>query len=153
MKAQRKTPLLATARRGLTGLVVLVAAALALAGDAILISDAWVPATAPGARTAALYFTLHNAGPDDRIVGASSGIAARAELHTHVHAEGMMRMQRLYSVDVPGDATLQFKPHGLHVMLIDLTASPAPGESISVTLTLRDAGDVQVEARVRDLRQ
>lgn len=122
------------------------------ADDAISIIDAWMPAPPPGARTAAVYFNVRNDGPTDRIIGADSDLAGKAELHTHLQSDGMMRMQRLDSIDLGEGETLEFRPHGLHIMLIDIDRSPAEGEHVEVILRFQSAGEVTFDALVRDMR-
>lgn len=139
------------------GLICLQAGGVAAAEDAIThsvtISDAWAPATAPGARTAAVYLTLANRGDADVLLHASSSAAGKVEFHTHVHRDGMMTMTELPSVDVPTDGILSFEPHGDHLMLIGLVRPLAPGDEVTVTLEFRDAGRMEFHAEVRDIRR
>ena len=139
------------------GLLCLLPAAFVAAAEsgaaAITVSDAWAPATPPGARTAAVYLTLANRGGADRLLRAESDAAATVEFHTHVHRNGMMRMTELPTVDLPADATLTFRPHGDHLMLIDLAAPLVPGDRVTIALQFRDAGRVVFEAEVRDIRR
>ena len=137
-------------------LVVAAVAGLAMIAPAMAapaVTDAWSPQPPPGARTAAVYLTLTGDDSDDRIVAVRTDAARVAELHTHVHSDGMMRMQRLDVIDVPAREDVVFKPHGLHIMLIDLTGSPVAGQQLTVTLTLERAGDITFAAAVRDLRK
>ena len=117
------------------------------------VSDAWSPQPPPGARTAAVYLTLTGGEIADRIIAVRTEAARVAELHTHVHSDGMMRMQKLDAVDVPAQESVVFRPHGLHIMLIDLTALPEDGDRLTVTLTLERAGDISFDADVRDMRK
>ena len=134
------------------GLVLLMAMPV-WSSSALSVSDAWAPATPPGARTAAVYLTVENRGEPDAIVAASSDVSSIVELHTHARVDGMMRMEKLGLVEVPGAAEVRFQPHGKHLMLIDLTAPLEAGDTILVTLRFRDAGDVEFVAEVRDIRR
>ena len=87
------------------------------------------------------------------IVAASSDVSSTVELHTHARVNGMMRMEKLETVAVPAAAEVRFRPHGRHLMLIDLAAPLKAGDTIRVTLRFRDAGDVEFAAEVRDTRQ
>lgn len=118
---------------------------------AFTVSDAWSRAMPPSAPTGAVYFTLRNAGgEDDRLLGASTPRAERAELHTHVQRGELMSMQQVESVEVPADGTLQFKPGGYHVMLFKLTQPLKAGEAFPLTLKFEKAGDVTLEVNIRD---
>src|SRR5690606_17235000 len=66
------------------------------------ITQVWSRAMPPSAPTGAVYFSLHNpTGQADRLTGAHTTRAERAELHTHVHEGDMMRMEQVEAVDVP----------------------------------------------------
>lgn len=141
----RRWRVVATAIAGL----MMIVSALA----APTVTDAWSPQPPPGARTAAVYLTLTGGESDDRIIAARTDAARVAELHTHLHSDGMMRMQKLDAIDVPAHQDVVFEPRGLHIMLIDLTVSPEAGQRLTVTLTLERAGDITFDADVRDLRK
>ncbi len=117
------------------------------------VNDAWAPATPPGVRTAAVYLTIENRGETDVIIAARSDVSSSVELHTHARIDGMMRMEKLETVAVPGAGEVRFRPHGRHLMLIDLTAPLKAGDTIFLTLRFRDAGDVEFAAQVRDIRE
>lgn len=127
--------------------------ALASAMAAPTVTDAWSPQPPPGARTAAVYLTLTGDEDADRIIAVTTDAARVAELHTHVRSDGMMRMQKLDAIDVPAQGEVVFRPHGLHIMLIDLTVFPEDGDRLTLTLTLEHAGDITFDADVRDLRK
>ena len=139
-------------RAGAAGFLLLMAMPAWSSSD-LEINGAWAAATPPGARTAAVYLTLENRGEPDVIVAASSDASSTVELHTHAHVDGMMRMEKLETVAVPGSSEVRFRPHGRHLMLIDLAAPLRAGETIRVTLRFRHAGDVEFAAEVRDIRQ
>ncbi|MEE4174430.1 MAG: copper chaperone PCu(A)C [Xanthomonadales bacterium] len=134
---------------------LLVAAALcgpvtALAD--IAVEDAWARATPPGARTGAVYLTLVNDGKTDALVAAATDAADRAELHTHVHENGMMAMREVGAIELPPGGEARLKPHGDHVMLFGLRGPLVAGETISLTLEFASAEPLTVEIPVRDGR-
>lgn len=107
-----------------------------------------MPSTAP---TAAVYFTVENLGQTgDALVAASTPVAARAELHEHVHEGDVMRMQHVESVAVPAGESVQFAPMGYHVMLFDVQQQAAAGTHFPLTLEFANAGKVQVEVAVEE---
>jgi copper(I)-binding protein len=63
---------------------------------------------------------------------------------------GMMTMQEVDEIPVPAGETVSLEPGGYHVMLLDLVAPLEAGDTIEVTLTFAEAGEVVVEAEVRD---
>lgn len=63
---------------------------------------------------------------------------------------GMMKMQPVDSVPVPAGETVELKPGGFHVMLLDVQKELVPGDTIEVTLSFELAGEVTVTAEVRE---
>ncbi len=108
---------------------------------------------APGtARSGAVYFRIVNRGrADDRLVGASSPVAARVELHTHRMQGGVMRMRRVEAVPVPGGGAAELAPGGNHVMLIGLRGPLEEGETFPLTLAFEKAGAIGLQVPVRPL--
>jgi hypothetical protein len=106
-----------------------------------------MPAVAP---TAAAYFVVHNKGAaDDRLLGVATPHAGKAELHEHIHADGLMKMQQVQSVAIPAGAEVQFAPMGYHVMLFNLQQQARDGARFPLTLTFEKAGAVAVEVAVQ----
>lgn len=100
--------------------------------------------------SSAVYMTISNTGDADRLVKASSDVAAAVELHNNENKDGVMIMTQLQSVDVPAGGTVEFDPGGMHVMLIGLKRDLKPGDTVPITLQFAQAGDVAVQATVRD---
>ncbi|MEM9901509.1 MAG: copper chaperone PCu(A)C [Pseudomonadota bacterium] len=118
----------------------------ALAGG-IVIEDAYARASSPNAMAGAAFMMIRNTGEtDDRLVAASSGISQRVELHTHIEdAGGVMRMVEIEDgIPVLAGETVMLKRGGLHVMFMGLNGSMVHGESVDVTLTFEQAGDMDV---------
>ncbi|MDF3195104.1 copper chaperone PCu(A)C [Pseudomonas sp. 1928-m] len=105
-----------------------------------------MPAVAP---TAAAYFVVHNKGAEaDRLLSASTPVAGKAELHEHIHADGLMKMQQVQNVAIPAGGEVKFEPMGYHVMLFNLKQQAKDGERFPLTLTFEKAGAVEVEIAV-----
>ncbi|GIK96481.1 MAG: hypothetical protein BroJett029_06900 [Alphaproteobacteria bacterium] len=116
-------------------------------GD-LTIDHPWARASAGHAKTGAAYFAVVNGGAEaDRLVGASSPVG-RAELHTHISEDGIMKMRPVDAVDLPAGERAVLEPGGLHVMLMDLAKPLVEGESFPLTLTFEKAGDIDVEVKV-----
>lgn len=115
----------------------------------IHIDHPWARAMPPSAPNAAAFFVLHNRGAADRLLGVSSPLAQKAELHEHVHQNGLMKMQQVQAMDVPAGAEVKFAPMGYHVMLFGVRQQPRDGERFPLTLRFEQAGEVQVEVAVQ----
>lgn len=115
------------------------------------ITQVWSRAMPPSAPTGAVYFNLRNpTGQADRLTGAHTTRAERAELHTHVHEGDMMRMEQVEAVDVPAEGQVEFEPGGHHVMLFKLSEPLAAGDHFPLTLIFEKAGEVTVEVSVQE---
>lgn len=108
-------------------------------GASITVSDGWVKAADSGMTSA--FAVLENHGDDPvTVVSARSSSAASVELHTTVRdASGSSAMQVAEGgFTVPAGASLSLEPGGDHLMLMGLTGPIAPGDTVTVTLSLED---------------
>ncbi len=116
------------------------------AGD-LVIETAW--ARRPLGANGAAYVTVRTEGAEpDRLVGVATDVAGRAELHTHVMEDGVMRMRPLDALEInPGEPAVM-RPGGTHVMLMGMKRELSEGERFAVTLRFERAGEVEVMVRV-----
>ena len=115
------------------------------------ISQPWSMELPPNAPTVAAYFVVHNGGQQpDRLLSVDTPIAATAQLHEHVHANGLMKMQQVQLVEIPAGGDATFAPMGYHVMLLDLKhkSKLTDGAHFPLTLHFEKSGDVTVEVAV-----
>jgi copper(I)-binding protein len=126
--------------------------ALPALADSVKVDAPWVRATAPGQKVAGAFMEL-TADADMTLVGGESPAARVVELHTMSMENGVMVMRPLKDIALPRGKTVQLKPGGLHVMLIDLKGQIKEGEQTPLTLTVRGADgrqqrlSVQLEAQ------
>lgn len=114
------------------------------------IEHPWSREMPPVAPTAAAYFIVHNKGSAaDRLLSVATPVAGKAELHEHIHADGLMKMQQVQSVAIPAGGEARFEPMGYHVMLFNLKQQAKDGERFPLTLTFEKAGAVEVEIAVQ----
>ncbi|KAA0592598.1 copper(I)-binding protein [Azospirillum lipoferum] len=137
-----------------------IAAALALfgAGTALAhsykagpieIGHPWARATAPSAPNGGAYLSLTNTGTtEDHLVAASTPAAEKAELHTHLNENGVMKMREVPPIAIAPGETVKFAPGGLHIMLLGLKQPLEKGARIPMTLRFEKAGSVEVEIAV-----
>lgn len=108
----------------------------------IEIENAWARATPPGAETAAGYMTIRNkSSSPDHLVRAASPLAARVEMHVHLHDGDVMRMRQVKGYDIPANGSLELKSGGAHLMFVDIKRPFKEGEKIPVTLRFERAGE------------
>lgn len=139
-------------------LVLASSAALALAHEYRLgeleIGHPWARATLPAAKVGGGYLTITNEGTSpDRLVGGSSPIAGRVEIHSMEIKEGVMTMRPMTDgLEIPPNGTIELAPGGYHLMLMDLQEPLKEGERVSLTLEFEHAGTVDVELAVEPAR-
>lgn len=115
------------------------------------IEHPWSRAMPPVAPTAATYFVVHNKGAEaDRLLSVSTAHAGKAELHEHIHADGLMKMQQVQSVVIPAGGEVKFAPMGYHVMLFNVQQQAKDGERFALTLTFEKAGQLEVQVDVHN---
>ena len=131
------------------GLIVTACAPPTSAG--IQIEDAWARPSPPSGGTSAVYFRVVNRGDmADRLVGCRTVAAEAAEIH-HTSMEGdMVHMAPVAGIDVPPGVTVDLAPGGSHVMLLGLATPLAPGDRLVLTLMFEQAGEIEIEAEVRE---
>lgn len=128
-----------------------------LAGTAdISVIDPYARAVPPGQPNSAVFMSLSNSSSETRaLVEAHSSAANVVELHTHISEGGIIRMRRVDRIDIPANAGVVLEPGGLHIMLIGLVETLAPGDRLELTLVY-DSGEqdtVAVPVRAIDMRQ
>lgn len=117
-------------------------------------TDAWSRQPVSGQPTTAVYAVVSNpTGDDITIVGASSPVTDRVELHETVeNADGTMTMREMddgFVVPAGGDFT--FESGGPHIMLFDIDADTYPTDQVEITLDFDGADPITFDAEVRTL--
>jgi len=148
------TPKFAAAAASLFLLVLPVAAEEHPEG--MHIHDVYARSNGTEGGSGAIFLMIHNnTETDDRLIGASTTIAAKAELHTHKEsADGVMQMMQIEGgVALPAGEMHEFARGGDHVMLMGLTRALQDGDTFPLTLTFEQAGAITVDAVVDNDRK
>ncbi len=125
---------------------------LLAADDDVSIIDPYVRAVAPGQTVSAAFLQLENKSAETRtIVNAVSPISKVVELHSHIHENGMMKMRRIDSIEIPAHGKTVLKPGGLHIMLIGLHKPLKLDQKVSITLEFKNGSSQTIEAPVRKI--
>ena len=101
----------------------------------VSIDDAWVRATVPQQKATGAFMRL-TANRDTRLVSASSPTSPVVEVHEMALQDNVMRMRQVPGVDLPAGKTVELKPGGYHVMLMDLKQQLKPGDTVPLTLVV-----------------
>jgi copper(I)-binding protein len=102
------------------------------------VEGAWIRASVPGQQGTGGFMRL-TAPQNMQLVGVATPVAGTAEVHEMKMEGDVMRMRALSSLPLAPGKTIELKPGGLHLMLMDLKAPLVTGTRIPVTLLLRDA--------------
>ena len=136
-------------------IVIAAAASLTLAGAAfadmskIMVDDAYARASNKMAGAAFMALVNHTS-EDDRLIGVSTDVAKRAELHTHMEmGDGVMKMMHVEEgIAIAAGETHMLQRGGDHVMLMGLNQELKQGDTITLTLSFEKAGDVVIDVPV-----
>ena len=130
-------------------LVPLAGAALAQTYKAwgIEVADPWARATPKGASVGGAYMTITNRGSEsDRLAGASTPAADRAELHQMLMKDGVMTMRPVQGgLEIKPGETIILKPESAHFMLLGLKRPLAQGVRFKLTLDFAKAGKIDID--------
>ena len=101
--------------------------------------------------TGVVYLTIVNeGGAADRLIAIKTEVAEVVEFHETRKQGDIMMMQRLAgAIEIAADGQVEFKPGGLHIMLIGLKRSLNPGSRFELVLEFEKSGEVKVESEVR----
>lgn len=128
---------------------LLLSAAPALA-DGPEVHDAYALVTRPGAPTGTAYMVIHNHGATgDRLLGASSPVAERVQIHASLVENGVSRMETVEEgLDLPPEGEIRLERGGLHLMVLGIADPLEDGDVIPMTLHFAQAGDLDVDVLV-----
>jgi len=131
-------------------------ASFALAeGSNIVVVDPYARTSTPSSKSGAIFLDVVNSGGPDRLIAASTPVAKTTMLHSHREdADGVMRMIHIEDGwEVPADGVLMLERGGKHVMLMGLTEPLEQGDTVPLTLTFEQAGDVIVDVVIDHKRK
>jgi periplasmic copper chaperone A len=132
-----------------------LAITVASAGDykagSLDISDPWSRATPKGSSVAAGYMKIKNNGSTpDRLIGGSSDVASKFEVHEMKMEDGVAKMRPVKGgLEIKPGETVELKPGSFHVMFVDLKKPLSAGDHFKATLAFEKAGTVSVDYDVR----
>jgi periplasmic copper chaperone A len=126
-----------------------ISSVYAQASSPIEINHAWARATPASAANGAVYLTITNHGTaDDRLTGASTAVASKAQMHITLNENGVVKMRPIADVPIKAGESAQFKPDGMHIMLLKLKHPLKAGDTFPLTLTFDKAGAVETIVKV-----
>jgi copper(I)-binding protein len=124
----------------------------ASAGGSLSVTDAWVKAaTVEGGMTGAFGVLTNDGEQDVHVVGISSPVAGRAELHETVAGDGgaMVMQEMSDGFVVEAGEEHELVPGGDHLMLMELTEDIEADDEVEIALELEGGATVTFVASGR----
>ena len=119
-------------------------------GKKIDIKDAWVRTGAEGLNSA-LYFKIeNNSDRPDTLYKVTSDIAQHIMMHETYKKNDMMGMREIKDIVIKPGSSVEFKPGGYHVMLMELNKDLKEGNEINFTLLFKLSGEINIKAKVEN---
>ncbi|WP_341647120.1 copper chaperone PCu(A)C [Thauera sp. SDU_THAU2] len=104
----------------------------------VTVADAWVRATVAQQKATGAFMQLKS-DRAARLVAAASPLAGVVEIH-EMRMEGeVMRMNPVAALDLPAGETVELKPGGYHVMLLDLKQQVKAGDEVPLSIVIEQA--------------
>lgn len=106
------------------------------------VEGAWVRSAVTGQHGTGAFMKITAPRPM-QLVGVATPIAGVAQVHEMKMEGDVMKMRAIPVLDLPAGRTVELKPGGYHVMLMELKQSLKAGSKVPITLLLRDAAGAQ----------
>ncbi|ATE59545.1 copper chaperone PCu(A)C [Thauera sinica] len=120
----------------------------------VTVADAWVRATVPQQKATGAFMRL-TSDTNARLLSGTSPVAGAVEIHEMVMEGQVMKMSPVPSLELPAGKTVELKPGGYHVMLMDLKGQVKEGDKVPLSLVVegRDGKrqTLEISAPVRPL--
>ena len=107
----------------------------------VQVEAAWVRSTVPGQQGTGAFMRL-TAKEAMQLVGVSTPVAGVAEVHEMTLQGDVMKMRAVPMLNLPAGKSVELKPGGYHLMLMDLKQPLPTGSTVPLTLSLRNAKGV-----------
>lgn len=118
----------------------------------LVFENAIVRTTPPGQANTAAYMTIKNTSNKDiHLTKVSSDESIKTEFHTHNWENGMAKMQKLASLTIPANQSVELKSGGMHLMLFKLTPGWQKEHCVIFMLHDKDNNAYKVMAEIKDI--
>ena len=119
-----------------------------LQAQTVEVKDAWARTSVQGQKASGAFMKI-TARQATRLVGVSTPVAGVAEVHEMKMEGDVMRMRAVPVLDLPAGQTVELRPGGYHVMLMDLKAPLAKDSTVPLTLMFKDAAGVESRVELK----
>ncbi len=103
------------------------------------VENSWISEAPPVSKVMVAYMTINNKSSEAiDITKAESELYSSIEFHETIHEDGMARMVRHNSLNIPAGSRLELKRGGPHLMLFKPTKHLTAGDTVSIKLTTKN---------------
>lgn len=102
------------------------------------IEGAWVRSAVAGQQGTGAFMRM-TAPQATHLIRVTTPVAGTAEVHEMQMHGDVMRMRAVAQLELPAGRTIELKPGGYHLMLMDLKQPLKPGSTVPLSLVFRDA--------------
>ena len=121
---------------------------VAVPSDPVKVTGGWVRSTVAGQKGSGAFMKI-TATEGVRLTGVASPVAGVAEVHEMKMDGDVMKMRAVPVLELPAGSTVELKPGGYHLMLMDLKQALPAGSTVPVTLMFRDAKGAERRVEVK----
>lgn len=119
----------------------------------LVIEQAWIAEAPPVSKVMAAYLTIRNTSSETiNIIRAESESFSSIEFHETVHKDGLARMIRHDSLNIPADGELSLKRGGQHLMLFNPKKPFKAGDKVIIKLTTDNNSVETISVPVKKVR-
>lgn len=113
----------------------LLAAVCASTWAQTTVKEPWVRGTVAQQKASGAFMQITSA-TGGKVISVASPVAGVAEIHEMAMAGDMMKMRAVSALELPAGKTVELKPGGYHVMLMDLKSQLKAGDTVPLTLVI-----------------
>lgn len=122
----------------------------------VTVKDAWARATVAQQKASGAFLQISSV-KDAKLVEVRSPVASIAEMHKMEMSDNIMKMRQVDSIDLPAGKTVELKPGGFHIMLMDLKNQIKDGDIVPLMLVVegkdKKRETLEVKAIAKPLNQ
>ncbi|HWI82784.1 copper chaperone PCu(A)C [Ramlibacter sp.] len=124
------------------------APAAAEAGPPPRVEAAWVRSAVAGQQGTGAFMKITAPRPM-QLVAAETPVAGTAEVHEMKLEGDVMKMRAIAQLELPAGRTIELRPGGHHLMLMDLKQGLPAGSIVPLTLVFRDGAGAQSRVELK----
>ena len=117
--------------------------------QSVEVKDAWIRSSVQGQKGTVAYMKI-TARESTRLITVATPVAGVADVHEMKMDGGVMTMRAVTGgLELPAGKTVELKPGGYHLMLMDLKAVLPKDSTVPLTLVFKDAKGVQSKLELK----